>query len=72
MKRSFFIIRFICGWLFVLSAFNKVHAQVKFQKQFHQPDSASSLQMFHTKATPDEGYILVGLASQGSSNVYHP
>lgn len=72
MKQSFFIIRFVCGLLFCLSAFNKVHAQVKFQKQFHQPDSASSLQTFDAKATPDGGYIMAGLASQGSSNVYHP
>jgi gliding motility-associated-like protein len=72
MKGPFFIVRFIWGLLICLCAFNHVQGQQKFQKQFHQPDSASSLQTFDAKATPDGGYIMAGLASQGSSNVYHP
>ncbi|HPI55048.1 MAG TPA: PKD domain-containing protein, partial [Chitinophagaceae bacterium] len=46
--------------------------QITFQQILQQPDSASSLQTFDSKATPDGGYILAGLSSEGSTNVFHP
>ncbi|MBP6624715.1 MAG: hypothetical protein KA198_06065, partial [Chitinophagaceae bacterium] len=47
-------------------------AQINFQKIFRQPDSASSMQTYDCKATPDGGYILAGLSSEGSTNTFHP
>lgn len=59
-------------FIFLLFISGSGLAQSKFQKQFSQPDSASSLETFDAKQTPDGGYILTGLASQGSGNTYHP
>lgn len=48
-------------------------SQITFQKQYAQLDSASSLETFDAKATPDGGYIMTGLASEGpSSTLFHP
>jgi hypothetical protein len=50
----------------------QLHAQITFQKQFRQLDSASSFQTYDAKITTDGGYILAGLASEGTSTTYHP
>jgi gliding motility-associated-like protein len=47
-------------------------AQITFQKQYQQPDSGSSLQTYDSKATPDGGYVMAGLASDSTSITYRP
>ena len=57
--------------LFVFLAIDS-NAQITFQKIYAQPDSGSNFQAYDSKATPDGGYILGGLASEGTTNVLHP
>jgi PKD repeat protein len=46
---------------------------ITFQKQYAQPDSASSFETFDAKATTDGGYVMTGLASDGpSASLFHP
>nr|MBP6313933.1 PKD domain-containing protein [Chitinophagaceae bacterium] len=52
---------------------NHCFSQITFQKQYSQPDSASSFEAFDAKATPDGGYVMSGLASDGpSGSLFHP
>lgn len=60
-------------FLFLLLQTNFCFAQIRFQKQYSQPDSASSFETFDAKATPDGGYVMTGLASEGpSASLFHP
>lgn len=68
MRHSLFIF-----FIFSLLTSLDVRAQITFQKQYGQIDSASSLQTFDAKATADGGYVLTGLASEGANNnLFHP
>lgn len=62
----------LLSFLFLVFLTNRLVAQITFQKQFRQPDSASSFQTYDAKITPDGGYILAGLASEGTSTTFHP
>jgi gliding motility-associated-like protein len=67
MKKWIFVAMQIC----VCSLMSK--AQITFQKLYNQTDSASSILCFDSKATPDGGYVMTGLVSEGASTInYHP
>lgn len=66
MKKQ--LLLFLVSFLFYVPLFG----QITFQRILQQPDSASSLQTYDSKATPDGGYILAGLSSEGATNVFHP
>jgi PKD repeat protein len=60
-------------FLFLVLQTTICFSQITFQKQYSQPDSASSFEAFDAKATPDGGYVMAGLASDGpSGSLFHP
>lgn len=67
------MIKYLFSIIFCCICFNKINAQITFQKQYQQLDSASALQTYDSKPTPDGGYVLTGIASVGNDLMnYHP
>ena len=60
-------------FLFLVLQTTICFSQITFQKQYSQPDSASSFESFDAKATPDGGHVMAGLASEGANaQLFHP
>lgn len=58
--------------LLVILSTQNLWSQSHFQHMYLQPDSGTVFQTYDAKQTPDGGYVMTGLASQGTTNIYHP